>query len=189
MLWTGTEIHLWNPYFWHSWWGDSWISWGDFIFRVAPCSGVTSCQKRGAKGPALVQQTMGQSQAADGLVCLEAQRPKQPRKKRLARRRRLPKEGKQKRRRNQRRRLRLASELLFKQSLRKSESACWAAVDILEVPTGSEKVGESGEEEDSLSYAPTDPLDTGTKIKDKTRGKDSMLGPRQKDIGLSPLTP
>ena len=57
------------------------------------------------------------------------------------------------------------------------------------MPTGSEKVGDSGEEEDSLSYAPTDPLDTGTKIKDKTRGKDSMQGPRQKDIGLSPITP
>ena len=27
------------------WWGDFLISWGDFIFRVVPCSGVTSCQK------------------------------------------------------------------------------------------------------------------------------------------------
>ena len=28
------------------WWGDFWISWGDFIFHVVPCSGLTSCQKR-----------------------------------------------------------------------------------------------------------------------------------------------
>ena len=27
------------------WWGDFLISWGDFIFRIVPCSGVTSCQK------------------------------------------------------------------------------------------------------------------------------------------------
>ena len=27
------------------WWGDFLVSWGDFIFRVVPCSGVTSCQK------------------------------------------------------------------------------------------------------------------------------------------------
>lgn len=160
-----------NHYFWHSWWGDFWISWGDFIFRVVPCSGVTSCQKGCERSSTRTADDGAKPGGRWSRVPGGAAAKATPKEKIGKEKKAPPKEGKQKRRRNQRRRLRLASELLFKQSLRKSESACWAAVDILEVPSGSEKVGDSGKEEDSLSYAPTDPLDTGTKIKDRGRAK------------------